>query len=303
MRIKDFGVLLLLAAIWGSSYLFIRVAAPTLGPILVALARVTVAAAGLLVWTAIARRRGELAFDRRFVVMGALNAAIPYVLISFAELHVTASLAAVLNATTPLFAAIAAACWVGKRPSGRVIVGCAAGLAGVGVLTGWEPGAVNGTFALAVAAMLGSSMSYGLATVYAKHRLTGVSALGAATGQQLGGAVLLAPVGVATIATGHGGAPSFGDAAAMLALGLLCTSFAYLLYFRLIASVGAVNTSSVTFLIPLFGIAWSALFLGEPAPPGVVPGLALILGSVVLVTGRGVPSVRSFLNRKAAPAA
>lgn len=289
MRAKDLGMLVVLAAIWGSSYLFIRVAAPTLGPLLVALARVAVAAAGLLVWLTVTKQRGELRFDRRFVTIGALNAAMPYVLISYAELHMTASLASILNATTPLFAALAAAAWVGRRPQPRVIAGCLLGMAGVAVLAGWEPGASGLSFYLAVAAMLASSLSYGVATVYAKHRLAGVSALGAATGQQLGAAALLIPVGAATIATGHGEGPSLGVAAAMLALGLLCTSFAYLLYFRLIASAGAVNTSSTTFLIPIFGIAWSALFLGESAPRGTLPGLAMIFASILLVTGRGLP--------------
>jgi drug/metabolite transporter (DMT)-like permease len=289
MRAKDLGILFVLAAIWGSSYLFIRVAVPTLGPLLVALARVSVAAAGLLVWLAVSKQRGQFRFDRRFVAIGALNAAMPYVLISYAEIHMTASLASILNATTPLFAALAAAAWAGRRPHSRVIVGCLLGLAGVGVLAGWEPGAGGLSFYLAVAAMLASSFSYGVATVYAKHKLAGVSALGAATGQQLGAAVLLIPVGAAAVATGHGARPSLGVAAAMLALGLICTSFAYLLYFRLIASAGAVNTSSVTFLIPIFGIAWSALFLSEPAPRGTLPGLALIFASILLVTGRGLP--------------
>lgn len=288
MRAKDLGVLVLLASIWGSSYLFIRVAASPLGPVLVALARVTVAAGGLLVWIALSRRWREITADRRFLVLGMTNAAAPYGLIAFAELHMTASMASILNATTPLFTAVVAACWARKRPTTRVTIGCLLGMAGVGVLAGWNPGATDHGFVLAVTAMLGASLSYGIASVYAKQRLTGVSALGAATGQQLGAAFILAPFGMAMVATGHANAHlAAGVAAAVLALGLVCTSFAYLLYFRLIAAVGAINTSSVTFLIPIFGIAWSALFLGEPAPPGTAAGLALIFSSIVLVTGRG----------------
>jgi len=139
-----------------------------------------------------------------------------------------------------------------------------------------------------VAAMLGASLAYGIGSVYAKQKLNGVSALGAATGQQFGAALVLAPFGTAVVAGGRiAAAPTIGVAAAVLALGLICTSLAYLLYFRLIASVGAVNTSSVTFLIPIFGIAWSALFLHESPPPGALAGLGLILGSIFLVTGRG----------------
>ena len=288
MRVKEMALLVLLAAIWGSSYLFIRVAAPAFGPVLVALLRVVVALGGLLVWIALSGQHGQIGFDRRFLILGAVNAAVPYGLIAFAELHLTASLASILNATTPLFTAIVAATWTRTRPTARTLLGCVLGLAGVGYLAGWNPGQANTGFVLAVAAMLGASLAYGIGSVYAKEKLNGVSALRAATGQQFGAAIALAPFGVVAVASGRvDAAPTLGVAAAVLALGLICTSLAYLLYFRLIASVGAVNTSSVTFLIPIFGITWSALFLGESPPPGALIGLGLILGSVFLVTGRG----------------
>jgi drug/metabolite transporter (DMT)-like permease len=291
MRAKDLAVLMLLAAIWGSSYLFIRVAVAPLGPVLVSLLRVVIAAIGLLAWAILARRRAELApFDRRFLILGTVNAAIPYGLIAFAELHISASLAAILNATTPLFTAAVAASWAGERLTPRAWGGAMLGLAGVAVLVGWNPGAIDGWFALAVIAMLGASLAYGVGSVYAKQRLTGVSPLGAATGQQLGAAVILAPIGLATLSTGDGRdiATTPTIALAIIALGLLCTSVAYLLYFHSIAAVGAVKTSSVTFLIPIFGILWSAIFLGESAPPGTLVGLAMILGGVGIVSGAGI---------------
>jgi drug/metabolite transporter (DMT)-like permease len=291
VRMKDAGVLVLLAAIWGASYLFIGVASEPLGPIVVALARVVVASGGLLAWIAVSRRWRELAAGRRFIVLGLSNAALPYCLIAFAELHLTASLAAVLNATTPLFTMLVATAWNRTRLTAPALAGCLLGAAGVGFLVGWNPGAANLWFVLAVIAMLGASLLYGIASVYAKRALTGVSALGAATGQQLGAALVLAPFGLAAIATRHPAAlPSAHVALAVLALGLGCTSMAYLLYFRLIAAVGAVNTSSVTFLIPIFGILWSRLFLGEAAPPGALIGAGLIFGGILLVTGRISPS-------------
>ncbi len=300
MRAKDVGVLVLLAAIWGLSYLFIRVAVAPLGPVVVALLRVVIAAGGLLAWAALSRRQGELApLDRRFLILGAANAAIPYGLIAFAELHLTASLAAILNATTPLFTTLVAAAWASERLAPRTLAGAALGMAGVAALVGWNPGTTDGWFALAVVAMLAASLAYGAASVYAKRSLSGVSSLGAATGQQLGAAVVLAPFGLATVAGGGSPGPVTSTVAlAILGLGLLCTSLAYLLYFHSIAAVGAVNTSSVTFLIPIFGILWSALFLGEAAPPGALPGLGLILGGVVLVSGLGLSRVMPRWERR-----
>lgn len=287
MRLRDLAVLVLLAAIWGASYLFIRIAAAPLGPVIIALLRVAIGAGGLLAWAALARRRHALVpLDRRFLILGAVNAAIPYGLIAFAELHMTASLAAILNATTPLFTAAVAAGWAGERLSPRAWVGAVLGLAGVAVLVGWNPGAANAWFALAVLAMLGASLAYGVGSVYAKQRLTGVSSLGAATGQQLGAMVILAPFGLGAVVH-RGGEFTLTPviALAVACLGLLCTSIAYLLYFHSIAAVGAVKTSSVTFLIPIFGMLWSALFLGESAPPGTLLGLGMILGGVGIVSG------------------
>jgi len=145
--------------------------------------------------------------------------------------------------------------------------------------------------------MLLSSLSYAVTTVYAKRTLRGVSSLRAAMGQQVGAAVLLAPFTAGAAVAGAGeGAPSLKVALAVLALGLLCTSFAYLLYFHLIAAVGPVNTASATFLIPVFSILWSAIFLDEAIRPVMVVGLAIILCSVILVTGQRVPGVRGRIR-------
>lgn len=302
MRARDLAMLIGLAAIWGLSYLFIRIAVVPLGPLVVAFLRVVVAGCGLAAFALIAGRRREIpALDARFLVLGVANAAIPYAAISFAELHITASMAAILNATTPLFAAVVAATWDRERLATRTLVGIVLGFAGVAVLVGWNPAPVNGWFSLAVAAMLGASLAYGFATVYAKRTLRNVSSFGAATGQQIGAAVALVPFALTSAAFGEvDPAPGAPVVLAILGLGLLCTSLAYLLYFRLIATVGAVRTASVTFLIPIFGIAWSALFLGESVRPSMLAGLAIILASVVLVGGvqpprwlrNGVPALR-----------
>lgn len=291
MRGRDLAALVLLAAIWGSSYLFIRVAVEPLGPLVVAFLRVIVAAAGLFAFAWYARRRDEIPrFDGRFVVLGIANAVIPYSLIALAELHITASMAGILNATTPLFTAMVVAGWSKERISARTLIGLGIGFAGVAVLVGWDPAPLSGWLIIAVAAMLLASLSYAFATVFARRMLRGVSSLSAATGQQISATLILLPFGLATVATGSSDtSPSVKVALAILALGLLCTSVAYLLYFHLIASVGAVNTASATFLIPIFGILWSAIFLDEAVHRVMLIGLALILASVGLVNGVRIP--------------
>jgi drug/metabolite transporter (DMT)-like permease len=299
VRTKDLLALVLLAAIWGSSYLFIRVAVDPLGPLVVALVRVVVGSLGLGGYALLAKRRAELPkLGRAFLVLGLTNSAIPYGLIAFAELHLTASLAGILNATTPLFTALVVALWNRERIPGKMLAGLLLGMSGVAVLLGWNPAPFGGWLALSVLAMLLASFAYGFASAYAKRALTGVSSLGAAAGQQMAAALILAPFGIGTVAAGKSDtSPSLHVALAVLALGLLCTSLAYLLYFHLIANTGAVNTSSVTFLIPVFGILWSALFLNEPVRLSMVIGLAVILSSVTLVTGMRLPFGRLTLRR------
>lgn len=299
MSTRNLAALVLLAAIWGSSYLFIRVAVDPLGPLMVAFARVGTAGLGLAGYALLTGKRKDLAgLDRRFLMLGLGNAAVPYVLIAFAELHLTASMAGILNATTPLFAAVVVAVWSHERITPRVSLGIVLGIAGVAVLVGWNPGPLTGIVLLAVVAMLLSSLSYAVTTVYAKRSLRGVSSLRAAMGQQIGAAVLLGPFTAGAAAAGAGeGAPSLKVVLAVLALGLLCTSFAYLLYFHLIAAVGPVNTASTTFLIPVFSIIWSAIFLDEAIRPVMVLGLAIILCSVTLVTGQRVPGIHRRLIR------
>lgn|GEM_PF-2624129 len=162
------------------------------------------------------------------------------------------------------------------------------------MLVGWNSAPLSGWLTIAVIAMLVASPSYAVATVYVRRSLTRSSALSAAIGQQVVGAVVLLPLGAIALSTGSSDAtPTLRVALAMLALGLLCTSIAYLRYFHLIATVGAMNTSSVTFLIPIFGLIWSAIFLGEHIRPEMIVGLVLILCSVRLVTAARLPIRRA----------
>ncbi len=291
MKARDLGALFALAALWGGAFLFIRVASPALGPVPLAEARVTLAGLALLVYAV--ALRADLGLRRRwksFLVMGALQAAIPYTLISTAELHLSAGLAAILNATTPLFGALVAAVWLGQRLSVGKGVGLLIGLLGVAAVTGWSALPWTLTTALAVGASLLAAFSYGIAGNYARRAFAGVAPLASSTGQQLAAAVLLAPFALPIAGVS---APwtrlSLGVAWAVVALAIGCTSIAFLFYFYLINSVGAVSTLSVTFLAPVFGLLWSALFLGERITLGTVGGMVIIFAGVLLVMGARLP--------------
>jgi drug/metabolite transporter (DMT)-like permease len=282
---RDLGALVLLAAIWGSSYLFIRVAVPALGPFGLSWVRVFVGGCGLLAFVlATSGRSGIPRISPPFFVLAAINSMVPFVLINFAELHITASLAAILNATTPLFAATLVLILTRSKPSPQLILGLLLGVCGVGVLVGWSPVPRSGLVVLAMLAMLVASCGYAGAGVYTKAKLVTFPANSLALGQQLAASILMFPYLVGSVAAGSTDTtPSLKVGLAGLALGLLCTSAAYPLYFHLIKSVGPVRTSLVTFLIPIFGIFWSWLFLDEVVKPVMIIGLALILASIRLV--------------------
>jgi len=283
MKPRDLATLLLLAAIWGASFLFIRVAAPVLGPVALMEARVLLASVALVVYALALRRFPELRPRwRAYLILGAINAAAPFTLIATAELTLTASLAAILNATTPLFAAVVAAVWLRERITGRRALGLALGLAGVAVLVGWSPLPLNGSVILAVVTSLAAALFYALGGVYSSRAFGGAPPLALAVGQQLGATAVLLPfVAVRPPVS----APSGAVVLTVLALALLPTAFGYILYFRLIANVGPTKTLTVTFLVPVFGLLWSAIFLREPVGAGTLVGLAIILSSLTLVTG------------------
>jgi drug/metabolite transporter (DMT)-like permease len=283
MGARDLGALILLAALWGASYIFIRVAVPALGPFVLMGARVALASGALAVY-AVILARGMPKFRSRwkeFLIVGATNSAIPFTLIAAAEIKLTASLAAILNSTTALFVAVVAAVWIGESLTVRKVVGLLLGFVGVVVLVGWDPVPLNGAVLLAVGAMLAASLSYAVGGVYVKRTFAGVSPLAMTIGQQGAAAVILLPLAAVSL---PGEAPPLPAALSALALALLCTAVAYLLYFRLIENVGPTKTLAVTFLIPVFGLLFGVVLLDEPVGLGTLVGFAIISLGVALVT-------------------
>lgn len=299
MKLIHYAALLLLGAIWGASFLFIGLAVHEFGPLLLMFLRV-VGAGLVLVGLAQWRQRQQKSTTglnwranwRTYLVVGLLNSALPFTLIAFSELSITASLAAVLNSTTPLFAVLLAAVWGAERLTRRKLLGGFLGVVGVSILTGGGPLAVNAELILAVLASLAAAFCYGAGTVYAAKNLKGLTPIYASIAQLLSAAVLLAIPAMLSIPTTM---PSATAIIALLALTLLSTSFAYLLYFFLLQSVGSTRTASVTFLVPVFGTIWGIAFLQDPFNWGMLLGMVVILASVGLVIG-GQPSPQAWLQ-------
>jgi drug/metabolite transporter (DMT)-like permease len=285
MGARDLGALLLLSALWGASFIFIRVAVPELGPFILVELRVGIAAATLALCAALLGRLPKLrARWRQFALLGTVNVAIPFSLISAAEINLTASLAAILNSTTVMFTAMVAAVWIGDALTARKFVGLVLGIVGVTVLVGWDPVAMNWVVVLSVGAMLAASLSYALGAVYAKRTFAGSPPLAIAIGQLTAASMLVLPLAAVSVP----GRPSTTVVLSVLALALLSTAVAYMLYFRLIENVGPTSTSTVTLLVPLFGLLFGVVLLDEPVGLGTFAGLALILSSVALIAGLGV---------------
>ncbi len=261
MRGSDFARLVCLAALWGGSFVFMRVAVSALGPLWLVESRVALA---FLALYALARIRGDVpgfrARWRDYAVVGIVNTALPFALFSWASQHVPASVAAILNATSPFFGAMVAALWLGDRVTPGKLVGMVLGFAGVVLLVGWQPRLASGDALLAVCACLIGALCYGIASVYAKTRLGRLSSFAIALYSQMVASIVLAPV-LPFAALPAAITPVV--AANVLGLAVASTALAYLLYFRLIADLGPARALTVTFLIPMFGVLWGWLFLGR----------------------------------------
>jgi drug/metabolite transporter (DMT)-like permease len=284
MPLSAVALLVTLAALWGGSFVFMRVAVPALGPLPLTLARVALAAAALLA-LAWARRRWPpfRARWRDFAVVGVVNSALPFVLFCYAEQYITASTAAILNATSPFFGAIAAALWLGEALTLRKTGGLLLGFAGVAILVGWHPEMLTRDTALAIAACLAAAVCYALGGIYTRRRLHDVPSFAVACASQVAATLALLPAVPFAVVPGPVSALVVANVAA---LALASTAVAYLIYFKLIAEVGPARALTVTFLIPLFGVLWGYVFLGEALTAGMLGGGALIIAGVALTVRR-----------------
>ena len=290
VRPIDFVGVLALGALWGASFIFMRVAAPEFNPLPVADLRVII---GGLLLLAVALPAG-LRLDVRtrwpqYLVLGTMNVAIPYALISAAATELPASFSSILIATTPVFAAIVGWLWLRDPLTGRQVIGVVLGLAGVALLVGWTPLDVTVRVVLSIAAVVAAAMCYGFCSHYSARALRFGAGMEIPIMQQLTAAVLLLPFAAVSVPdTG----PSGKAILSVVALGLFTTGVAVLLFFRLIRRVGPFQTNIATYFTPAFGILWGALLLDERLSVGTFVGFGVILASALMMSGVGLARLR-----------
>lgn len=276
--------LVTLAAIWGASFLFMRMGAPSFGAVPLIALRVAIAAVLLLpVLRSADARREFRAHAAALFVVGIANSALPFCLLTYAALFVSAGTDSILNATTPLWTALVAYAWLRAPLTKPQAIGLAVGFAGVVVLAGSAIGAGTPGAPRAIAAAMLATLSYGFAAHYSKRKLANVRPFVSAFGSQLFAAIVLVPLAVPMWP--HAPVPASAWIAVAL-LGAICTAVAYLLYFGLIRNAGAQYAASVTFLIPIFGVVWGAIFLHETITVQTIVGCAIILLGTALATGK-----------------
>lgn len=283
MKPRDLLDLTLLAALWGGSFLFMRYAVPHFGVVPLIWLRVALASVCLL---PLLMMKGQLGALREragaVAVMGLFNSGLPFLLIAWATLSITAGLASIMNAMTPVFTAVIGALWLGDRLEPRRAFGLVLGLAGVALLAADKADFRPGGSGWAIMAMLLATVCYGFAANHTRRYLQGVPALVNAAGTQIVSALVLLPP---ALWSWPDHLPGLGPWLAVLVLGVACSALAYLLFFRLIANVGAGRAVTVTFLVPVFGTLWGALFLGEPVTASMLAGGAVVLLGTGLATG------------------
>lgn len=282
MKAADFLRLILLAAIWGASFLFMRIGAPVLGPAVLIEYRVGFAALFLaIIGFVLKKPLGLRRHWKHFLILGFFNSTLPFMLYAFAAKSLSASLLSVLNATAPIWSALIAAVWMRKAMAPRTVLGLLLGTGGVALLVGFDKVTGQAGAALAIGAGLLAAFSYGIATTYARSAQA-VEPFANAHGSMWAATLMVLPALPFFPAPAS---PSLGVMAAVLALGVLCSGVAFLLYFRLIHDVGATSALTVTFMIPIFGILWGCLFLGETIGWYTIAGSAIVIVGTALVTG------------------
>lgn len=282
MRVQDTVRLLSLAAIWGSSFVFMRVLAPVLGPFWTADLRGLIAGVLLCLYFVVIRFDPEWRRNlRHYLIIGITNSAIPFSLYSYAALHIPAAYSALFNATSPLFGALFAALWLAEPLSLRQLGGIVTGAAGVFLVARVTPPDSSVQFIPSLLACLGAAICYGLSGVYVRKYAAGTRPMGMAGGSQIMAGLILLPV------LPFAPPPGTVDGVIvlnMLGLAVLCSAIAYVIYYRLIADIGPTKALTVTFIVPAFGMVWGALFLGEAITLPMLGGALLIVAGTALVT-------------------
>lgn len=281
MRKADFIRLIILAAIWGASFLFMRIAAPVLGALWTAEIRVAVAGLAMVAFiTATGRAMHFKANWRQYLIVGTFNSAMPFALFSYAALTLPAGYSAILNATSPLWGALVGAIALGESLTARKLIGLSCGIVGVAFLVRLGPAEFTPQLMVAAFACVGAALCYALAGAYSKKKSADIAPPLMATGSQLGAALVLLPV--LPLSPVRGEITLFVALIVML-LALLCSAVAYFIYFRLLTDVGPTKALTVTFLIPVFAMMWGSVFLQEAITINTLTGCAMVVLATWLV--------------------
>ena len=298
---RDWARLIVLSLLWGGTFLFVGVAVAEVPPFTIVLARVGLAAVALnLVLLAMGQRLpGQGSLLGAMVVMAVLNNVIPFCLLVWGQTRIASGLAAILNATTPLFTVLIAH-WVtvDERLTPARLAGVLMGVAGVAVLVGPSLAGVAGADLPAQLACLGAALSYAVASLFGRRfRALGVTPLQTATGQVTASTAILLPLALVLDRPWTLAMPSFVTLASLVALALLSTAAAYILFFRILASAGATNLTLVTLLIPASAVMLGAVVLGEALETGTYVGLGLIALGLAAIEGRPWARLRGLTGR------
>lgn len=277
--------LLLLGAIWGTSFMLMRIASPVLGPLVTTFGRILLGTVALYLFAQ--SRNIDFAWRRNartYLVIGLTNTAIPFALFAWSALHIPSAYMATMNSLAPIFTGMFGFLLLAERLTVMRMLSFVLGLVGVAVLVGIGPTAVTTEVIGGVLAGLGAAICYGFAATYTRMKAASIPPLATATGSQLTAALALLPLALPTMP--HAAASATLVAiVAVLVLGVVCTGLAYALFFHLIATEGASKAVTVTFLIPATASLWAWLFLHEPITPGTVVGIAIVLSATALALG------------------
>ena len=266
--------------------MFMRIAVPEFGAVVLIELRVLIAGLVLLPfwWIRESQTAKSEVLNKwpHLFVIGALNSAIPFVLFAYSMLYITGGMAATLNGTAPIWGAIVAWLWLNQRLSVSAVFGLIIGLFGVAVLVSDDLSMTLNGKTLGILASASAPILYGIAANYTSQKLVGLSPLAIATFTMFTSALMLMPMALYYMPAAM---PSFKAWCSVLALAVPCTSLAYVLFFNLLAEVGSTKAITVTFLIPIFGALWGALFIDEHLTVVMMLGMGIILIGTALVTG------------------
>ena len=279
--------MLCLAAIWGISFIFMRIAAPEFGAVVLIEIRLLIASLFLVpIWWVRESTQVKAVAAQNWLpifIVGVINSAIPFSLFAFAALYIDASFSSIINSTAPIWGALVAWVWLGQRLTKNSILGLIIGVLGVYVLVS---GSISWSFesdmTKGIAAALCATLLYGIAANYISVKLKQVSSLSVATWSLVAGAIFLAPFALADLPENDVSSKAW---LAVIAMGLVSTGIANIFYFRLLSAVGPSKAITVAFLIPLFGMFWGALILNESITLIMLAGAATILLGTALTTG------------------